>query len=313
MTPEQMNKVYAAYLQNNRNKTHAAKQLGMDRRNYRRHLAKALKYFNDTDNKELLFPRIAEWDIETSHTISAHYGMYGINIFPDNILLPSFLICGAWKMLGEKKIYSASLLDDKKRLKNNCFDIRKLYIDDYCIIKALHEFLSNVDILIHHNGDKFDLKKFNARAIFHGFKPIGKILCIDTLKVARKIMKVESNSLNYLCTYFGIKGKISNPKGLFLRAMFCEEDAIRELVKYNERDLFPSLEHVYLKLRPYMDNHPNMNLFLEDDVCNICGSSDIEEDGSLEYSRTTVRIRYRCNSCGGLSKAKKAIKTINLR
>src|SRR5690554_3658658 len=109
-------------------------------------------------------PKILIWDVETSEIISAHYGLWGINIRPDRVLHDWFLFCAAWKWYGEKKVHTVSLLDDMKRFNKNRYDIRDMHIDDYHVVKVLHEVLSEADVLVHHNGDKFDLKKFNARA-----------------------------------------------------------------------------------------------------------------------------------------------------
>lgn len=310
MDIDELNKIYQAYIQCGRSKRAAAKLLNISRTTYRRRLEKALILFADDKGK---MPRIAFWDIETSHIFSAHYGMWNININKDNILHDWFIVCGAWKFRGEKKIHSVSLLDDMELFDKNSFDIRELHINDYHVVKVLYEFLQNVDILVHHNGDKFDMKKFNARAIYHGFKPLGKIQMVDTLKVARKHFSITSNSLDYLCTFFGIEGKLSNVRGTALNASLCKPDAIKAYEKYNRRDIWPSLENLYNKLLPYIDNHPNMNLFLDGEVCHKCGSRDVSEDETLEYTRTTVKIRYRCDKCGGLSVTNKTLKRAKIR
>ena len=131
------------------------------------------------------------------------------------------------------------------------------------------------------------MKKFNARAIFHGFEPINHLQMVDTLKVARKHFSITSNKLDYLCKFFKIEGKIHNDRWLALDASLCKPDAIKKYVEYNKRDVFPSLEKLYLKLLPYMTNHPNLSLYYNSKVCTKCGSSEIEPNG-LKYNKTTV-------------------------
>lgn len=303
---QDLNQLYELWISNGRNVAEVARKLKLPRTTVRDRLVKAKELFNHKK------PVIAFWDIETSHTISAHYGKWGVNINDDNILHDWVIICAAWKILGEKTIHTTSLLDDMKKFKKNNFDVRNLKIDDSHVVKTIHDFLSGVDILVHHNGDKFDIKKFNARAIHHGLDPINHLQTVDTLKVARKHFSITSNKLDYLCKFFGIEGKIHNDRGLALRASLCDPDAIRDYVKYNKRDVFPSLEKLYLKMLPYMTNHPNLSLYYNSKVCVKCGSTNIKNNG-LKYNRTTANQMLHCNDCGGNFVDKKAVKKTGVK
>lgn len=298
--------VYQTWIESDKNTSEGARKLGIPQPTFWVKLQKAKEQLNAKD------PVIAFWDVETSHIFSAHYGMWNININKYNILHDWFMVCGAWKFRGESKIHATSLLDDMEIFNQNRFDIRDLHINDYHVVKTLHDFLSKVDILVHHNGDKFDIKKFNARALYHGLPPIGHIQTVDTLKEARKHFALTSNSLDYLCEYLGVKGKIHNDRGLALEASLCKPEAIKKYVKYNKRDVFPSLEGVYNKLLPYMKSHPNMNLYIDHDVCPKCGSIDIVEEG-YKHTRATVKVGIRCNSCGGVAEVSKSLKTVKVR
>lgn len=257
-------------------------------------------------------PKILIWDVETSEIISAHYGLYNISIRPDRILNDWFMMSAAWKWYGEKKIHSVSLLDDKERLKNNSFDIRNMNVDDYVVVKKLHEVLDEADVFVYHNGDKFDLKKFNARAIYHGLPPISpNKIKIDTLKIARKNFAITSNSLDYLCQYFGISGKMSLPKGTFQNAMMCDEKALKTLVKYNKKDISPSLEGLFEKLKPYI-HQLNYNLFTNAYACPKCQSHDIERRG-YKYTGATRKAQVKCNTCGGWSLVKHTDRSAEVR
>ena len=57
-------------------------------------------------------------------------------------------------------------------------------------------------------GDEFDIKKANARFIYHGLKPTKFYLSIDTKKVAKKYFKFDSNSLSSLGEYLGLGEKV---------------------------------------------------------------------------------------------------------
>ena len=259
-------------------------------------------------------PKILLWDVETSETVSAHFGMWNINVRPARVLLPSFMFTAAWKWYGQNKIESATLLDDKSRLKNNSFDLRSLYIDDYAVVSKLHAALDQADAFVYHNGDQFDLKKFNARAIFHGLKPISpNKIKIDTLKIARQNIKIESNSLDYLCDYFGIEGKMTTPKGMWENALYLCPDAIKTMQKYNEYDLYPSMEKLFERLSPYIKNL-NLNLFTNGYHCSnpTCGGYDLEFKG-FKYTTATRRRELQCQDCGKFMLVKSSDRNAEVR
>ena len=74
---------------------------------------------------------------------------------------------------------------------------------------------------------------------------------------------------------------------------------------YNRKDV-TILEQVYLKLRPWIKNHPNIGLYQEDYnmVCPTCGSKHIEEDGSFYYTSANKYKIMRCNDCGAISRVR---------
>ena len=61
------------------------------------------------------------------------------------------------------------------------------------------------DVVIAHNGDKFDMRKANAR--FGHYEPPMPVQQVDTLKVARKYFKFESNKLGDLGEHLGLGNK----------------------------------------------------------------------------------------------------------
>ena len=81
------------------------------------------------------------------------------------------------------------------------------------------------------------------------------------------------------------------------------------MLKYNKRDV-TLLEEVYLKLRPWIKAHPNLNNFCDQElpVCSICGSEKLEEvEGEYYYTTTGKYKLYRCKDCGALTRGRKSI------
>ncbi len=246
-------------------------------------------------------PKIGIYDIETSLALMATFGLKVDYIPHENIIQDWYVICGCWKTLGEKKIHAVSVLDDPDRF-------AKSPIDDYHVVKTLRDMMAGYDILVHHNGDKFDVKKINARLIYHGLEPLPPLLTVDTLKEARRVAAFTSNRLDYLGKFLGLGGKDKTSGGLWLRVLSGCIKAIKEMVKYNKRDV-DLLEKVYLKLLPYM-KHPNVNRCGAS--CPKCGGHDIQLRGFATTRNGTVHQRTQCKKCGAWSKFRKseAIKSV---
>ena len=124
--------------------------------------------------------------------------------------------------------------------------------DDFPIVKSLWPLLDEADVVVAHNGDRFDLPKINARFITHDITPPAPYQTIDTLKVARRKFMFGSNKLSYICDVLGVTQKQSN-RGQVLWAECCDGrlQAFEEMLEYNRGDI-RSLYEVYLKLRPWI-------------------------------------------------------------
>ena len=82
--------------------------------------------------------------------------------------------------------------------------------NDFFLVKDLRNLFDEADVLIAHNGDRFDVRKAQARMVAYSMKPPSRYQTIDTLKAARKYFKFESNRLNDLGQYLGIGKKLAH-------------------------------------------------------------------------------------------------------
>jgi len=234
-------------------------------------------------------------DIETSPITYTGWGMYDQNHNTDDILEDWRMISAAWGWSESDQISAIGwkATTDRK--------ISPLWgFDDRQVVEALHRQICKADVLCAHNGDAFDIKKFNARCIKLGLKPVPPLPTIDTLKVARKHFKFTSNKLDYIGQFLDVGAKIETSKGLWNRVIRGDKSALKEMIEYNKQDVV-LLKKVYEKLRPWMQNHPNRNLWSDVEVCPACGSKDLLTDGY----RTTQTMRYKrlcCKDCGNRSK-----------
>ncbi len=241
-------------------------------------------------------PVICYWDIETSGILVSTWNLYPESISHENMLQDWFIICAAWEKTGSKKIQTVSLLDDPKRFKKD-------HTDDYFVIKALREMLEDVDILIHHNGDRFDLKAFNSRLIYHKLPPLPKFLTIDTLKEVKKVAKFTSHRLDFLGKVLCGQGKQQTPSGTWLRAMKGEVESIKIMLSYNKVDVVV-LKKVYEAIKPYMKNPPHMGVMLQKDKncsCKSCGSTHVKKNGIRITVAGGKKQELQCQDCGHYS------------
>jgi hypothetical protein len=132
--------------------------------------------------------------------------------------------------------------------------------------------------------------------------PVSPIKTIDTKKVASAKFGFCSNKLNELGRQLGLG--VKEQTGGYKLWIDCKAGVPKAWLKmksYNKQDVV-LLEQIYLRLRPWMTNHPNRNLFdgtLSN--CPTCGSSRLQSRG---YGRTISAIyhKYQCQNCGSWPK-----------
>ena len=234
-------------------------------------------------------PRILFYDEETTHNIIASFNLYGKEYIPhENILQERYIVCASWKWRGVKTIHSASVLDDPKRYKVNPHD-------DYFVVSELSEAISQSDIIVAHNGDKYDFRYLATRRVAHKLKPLPPVKSIDTYKIAKTKFLFNSNRLDYLGAYLGVGRKKKTTPGLWLRVLAGDKAAVKEMVEYNKGDV-SLLEDVFEKLLPYV---PQLNQRLYDNQgCVYCGSSHVQRRGT-HIAETRTYQRFQCQDCGG--------------
>jgi hypothetical protein len=243
------------------------------------------------------------YDIETSPLIAATFGLWEQNIPHTNIIQDTFIICAAWQWHGKKRVESVSVLDDPKRFKKD-------HTDDYHVVKTLHGLIQQADVIVGHYANSFDWKRFMARVVYHKLPPLNIPVMIDTVKEVKRF-SFTSNKLDYLGAHLGVERKLAKDTGLWLGAARGEADKIKKMVVYNRGDL-PPLAGLYDRLRPYMTNHPNHNLFTNGHCCRNCGSESFQKRG---YRRTAVSVfqRYQCNDCHAWFESKHSIKRASFK
>ena len=250
------------------------------------------------------FPKILIIDIETAPLRSYTWGLWKQNVGLNQIISNWFMISYAAKILGSDEILSG-VLTSKEALAE----------DDSRIIQNLWNLLDKADIVIAHNGDRFDIPKINTRFVLHGLVPPSPYRQIDTLTVARLTFGFTSNRLDFLAKFLGYQGKEPTTFELWEECMAGNPEALFYMEFYNKKDVV-ILEDVYLRLRPYIKGHSNLDLYMdtEEPRCPHCGDQHVSLLQDKYFYTQAVRYAiYRCDNCGAVSRAKKGTPYINKR
>ena len=230
-------------------------------------------------------------DIETAPMKAYVWRRWKQNVHDSQIISRWFILTWSAKWLNSDKVYSGKLTGKQA-----------IAQDDKVQMSALWHLLDEADIVIAHNGEKFDIPQINARLIVHGLKPTRPYQQIDTLKIARRQFDFDGNGLDNLANIFGIEGKIQTDFELWDRCMAGDTDALSTMEKYNKQDVL-LLEEMYIKLRPWIKSHPNLGLYVdaEKPICSSCGSSDVKPSGNYVTS-TGMYQTHVCGDCGAYSR-----------
>ena len=184
--------------------------------------------------------------------------------------------------------------------------------DDKRICGSIWRLLDEADIIIAHNGDRFDIKKLNTRFFMNGLNPPSPYQSIDTLRVAKRSFAFSSNRLDYLGQIMTNKGKLETNFQLWKDCLKGDKSQLDRMLAYNEEDV-RLLEEVYVQLRPWVKSHPNMGLNSSGSCCPNCGSDEIKPNGGYYTTMTNMYESYRCDNCGGLSRQLKGELGLNER
>jgi len=195
--------------------------------------------------------------------------------------------------------------DDRKKVYHKNITDFPLYKKDKYSDKALVEFIWRlVDnngegiIRVAHNGVAFDMKAIYGRFIHYRMKPPTPGKDIDTLRLYRKHLNEDSNSLKDIAVKHNLTYKVeTNGFTLWRKCEDGVKSAINKMKFYNNGDVI-TLREAYLLVLPYITNHPNMGLMNGDKVaCPNCGSLNVQKRG-FNLSRVSKSQRWQCRSCG---------------
>lgn len=238
-------------------------------------------------------------DIETSPIQAYMWGLFNQNISVDQVITPHSILCWAAKWHGAKEIIYESAGGALRGAPFNA------------MIRKMHTLLSEADAVCHYNGASFDLPRLNTEFLRLGMAPPPPVPSIDLLQVVRHKFGMTSNKLAFVGPALGVGEKVKHAGwALWEGCLKKDQDSWRLMERYNKQDV-ELLERLYRKVLPWIDQHPNENVFNPRPdgvaVCPNCGGASLQKRGTYK-TVTQEYVRYACTRCGRWSRARKAEK-----
>lgn len=236
-------------------------------------------------------PKILCFDIETSPITAYVWGLYDQNIALNQIKEDWTILSWAAKWLNDP--VSKVIYRDNRKEKN----VR----DDKKLVSDLRELLDQADIVITQNGDKFDIRKFNARAIIHGMKPVSPFKSTDTLRESRKVFGFTSHKLDYMSHALNKKYPKLHHKEfpgfeLWTAVLEGNKKAWDVMKTYCIHDVLAT-EELYNTIQGWIKTQ-NLGAYFEDTkVRCMCGSMNLVKKGFV-YTGAGKFQGYKCLDCG---------------
>lgn len=219
-------------------------------------------------------------DIETKPASAYVWRAYGEqNIGVEQIIDPGSVICVGAKWLGDKETQLFSDWDHG-------------HTD---MLIHIHEMMSYADAIITYNGDKFDLPKLQGEFMLNGLGPTPPCTSVDCIKAARKF-GFFMNKLAFIGPLLGLGDKIKHEGfPLWVKVMEGDSAAQKRMAKYCIQDV-RLLEKLYLRIRPFIRNHPHMGR-TGSNQCPACGGIHVQSRGTRRTRAYKIQ-RLHCQDCG---------------
>lgn len=219
-------------------------------------------------------------DIETKPASAYVWRAYGEqNIGVEQLIDSGGIICVGAKWLGESEVFLYSEWEHGQ----------------VGMLTEIHKLMSFADAVVTYNGDKFDLPKLQGEFMLAELGPTPPCTSIDVIKSVRKF-GFFMNKLAFIGPFLKLGGKIKHEGfSLWTKVMAGDPGAQKRMAKYCKQDV-KLLEKLYLKIRPFIRNHPHMGKVGANE-CGACGSHNVHSKGTRRTRAYKIQ-RLHCQSCG---------------
>ena len=231
--------------------------------------------------------RVLFLDIETTPMSAYTWGLWQQNVGINQIKKSTEMMCFGAQWLGNDEVEFYSIHKDGKR----------------GMLKQAYRLMDEADVVVGWNSAAFDTKHLKREMIENGFKPPSPYKDLDLMRVVKSQFKFPSNKLDYVAQTLKVGAKVQHSGfDLWVRCMAKDDAAWEEMRTYQEQDVRLLVE-LYEKLKPWVINHPDMNITREKvekprpTHCPVCSSTKIVARGTM-FTKKAKYQRYRCMDCG---------------
>lgn len=241
--------------------------------------------------------KIITLDIESAPRIATLWRPGQQYVGVDQLLTDNAILCAAVKEHGKKAEYLSTAETNPHNLR-----------DDYALMGWLYEKLSTADLIIAHNGLRFDLPVIRERMTSHGYPAFRMPRIHDTYIMYSKVMQGASGKLAWLSQKFSKLPKSSHGQfhGNRLWDAYLEGNpkAWDEMRKYNIRDV-EATEQVWEALVPWWTiQRPPIG---EPESCPTCGSEHTHEHSLVTPGQVRTYRMHECDNCGAFFREGKSV------
>lgn len=173
------------------------------------------------------------------------------------------------------------------------------------MMQRLRDLLDEADIVVGYNSIRFDEPIVRGELLRLGIPEPSPFRSVDLMRTTKR-MRWDYSSLAETLAALGLEGKTSHQGfGLWVDCLNGDPDAWALMEEYNRQDVTQT-ELAYDALRPYIKDHPNLNLWAGFDgdgrpveVCCNCGSEWLRMVSTVDaHTALTTYALVECRDCG---------------
>lgn len=255
-------------------------------------------------------PSMMYYDIETAPQLHYAWGSGKYDTRPLKVVKPRYVLSVTYMWEGTDETHFVGLNQNPKFKPDFPHSKRRFNIDQW-VIGALWHLFDKADVVVAHNGNRFDLKRTNARLIVAGTAPYSPVVKIDTLIEYRKQADFASNKLDELAQELSLGGKAGHSGlGMWWGCMEGDKDAWDEMERYNTQDVH-LLRDVHKAVAPWSALSMNATSFATANAPTSCPQpgcgGTILRFRKNWVSPAGLRYKYyQCATCGKYHKTRYA-------
>lgn len=268
-------------------------------------------------------PRVAFLDCETTPLNGWAWGLWKQDIHIGQIQIPTHVMCFASRWYGEASQFFHEWGDYENEEPRSYFTVKDglpaladwLAEPHEAMIRQAFDILDEADVVLHWNGDTFDVPHFTREFQEYGLGRPSPFISVDMMKGWKKGRHLSAK-LEYASTQLGHRGKMQHSGfPLWLQVMAGSRGARRKMGLYNKRDV-KVLNEIEPDLRHWL-KYPNFALWGDDDGVSRCTQFKCQSTNLQRRGYATTRAgrfpRYQCQDCGAWMQSPKRESSTELR